>query len=252
LGPLLYLLYTADPPTTPGSLTATFADDTAILTSDSDPAAASQILQTNLLELQRGLKRSRLKANESKLTHVTFTTRRATCPPVHINDVQLPQSEEVKYLGLHLGRRLTWHKHIFTKRKQLGLTLTKIHWLLGRQSQLSTPSKMLLYKTILKHIWTYGIQLWGTASTSNIEILERFQSKALRMIVDAPWYVPNTLIRRDLHMSSVKEEIRHYSSHYGDRLRTHPNHLVVNLIELPDTRCLHRYLPTDLPHRFLL
>jgi hypothetical protein len=44
----------------------------------------------------------------------------------------------------------------------------------------------------------YPVQLWGTASTSNIEILERFQSKALGMIVDAPWYVPNTVIRRDL------------------------------------------------------
>jgi hypothetical protein len=32
---------------------------------------------------------------------------------------------------------------------------------------------------------TCGIQLWGTASTSNLEILERFQSKALRLIVDA-------------------------------------------------------------------
>jgi hypothetical protein len=27
-------------------------------------------------------------------------------------------------------------------------------------------------KKILKPIWTYGIQLWGTASTYNIEILE--------------------------------------------------------------------------------
>jgi hypothetical protein len=27
----------------------------------------------------------------------------------------------------------------------------------------------------------YGIQVWGTASTSNIKILERLQSKALRM-----------------------------------------------------------------------
>jgi hypothetical protein len=41
----------------------------------------------------------------------------------------------------------------------------------------STTNKLLLYKTILKTIWTYGIQLWGTASTSNIEVLERFQSK---------------------------------------------------------------------------
>jgi hypothetical protein len=42
-----------------------------------------------------------------------------------------------------------------------------------------------IYKTILKPICTYETQLWGTASTSNIEILDCFQSKALRMIVDA-------------------------------------------------------------------
>jgi hypothetical protein len=30
------------------------------------------------------------------------------------------------------------------------------------------------------------MQLWGTASTSNIDILERFEAKALRMTVDAP------------------------------------------------------------------
>jgi hypothetical protein len=95
-----------------------------------------------------------LPANETKSTHVTFTTRRATCPPVKIIDVQHPQSDAVKYLGLHLDRRLTWHKHIFTKRKQLGLTLTKMHWLLGRKSQLSTTNKLLLYKTILKPNWT--------------------------------------------------------------------------------------------------
>jgi hypothetical protein len=44
------------------------------------------------------------------------------------------------------------------------------------------------------------------ASTSNTEILKSFQSKALRMIVDAPWYVPNTLIRRDLQTPTVREE----------------------------------------------
>jgi hypothetical protein len=58
--------------------------------------------------------------------------------------------------------------------------------------------KLLIYETILKPIWTYGIQLWGTASISNIEILERLQLRALLMIVVAPWYVPNTVIRRDL------------------------------------------------------
>jgi hypothetical protein len=63
-----------------------------------------------------------MKANGSKLTHVTFTTRNETCPSVHMNDVQLLQAEDVKYLGQHLDRRLTWHKHIFAKPKQLSIT----------------------------------------------------------------------------------------------------------------------------------
>jgi hypothetical protein len=72
--------------------------------------------------------------------------------------------------------------------------------------------------------------------SGNIEILERFQSKALRMIVDALWYVTNTVIRRDLQIPTVKEEIRRYSSQYSARLCAHPNDLTVNLIELPDNR----------------
>jgi hypothetical protein len=45
-------------------------------------------------------------------TQVIFTTRRDKCPQVNINDVQLPQEEDVKYLGLHLDRRLAWHKRV--------------------------------------------------------------------------------------------------------------------------------------------
>jgi hypothetical protein len=143
----------------------------------------------------------------------------------------------------------SWYKHIFAKLKQLGITLAKMHWLLGRKSKLSTSNKLLTYKTILKPIWTYGLQLWGTASTSNVEILEHFQSKALPMIV---WYVPNTVIRRDLQIPTVKEEICRYSSQYSARLSAHPNDLIVNLIELPDNRRLRRHLPNDLPTRFLV
>jgi hypothetical protein len=48
LGSLLYLLYRADLPTTNNTTTATFADDTALQATNSDPALASQQLQYHL------------------------------------------------------------------------------------------------------------------------------------------------------------------------------------------------------------
>jgi hypothetical protein len=123
-------------------------------------------------------------------------------------------------------------------------------WLFGRKSLHSLSNKLLLYKSILKPIWTYGIQLWGTASTLNDEILERFQSKLLRLIVDAQWYVPNTIILHDLHMPTIKEEICTYSSHYSHRLSAHPNDHILPLLEPPDLKRLRRFMHNDLPTRF--
>jgi hypothetical protein len=45
-----------------------------------------------------------------------------------------------------------------------------------------------------------------TSAVSRSRIrFQRLQSKALRLIVDAPRYVPNTVIRRDLQTPKVKE-----------------------------------------------
>jgi hypothetical protein len=68
--------------------------------------------------------------------------------------------------------------------------------------------------------------------------LLQVQAKVLRMIVDAPWYVPNTLIRRDLQIPSVKVEISHYSSHYSARLTAHPNDILLTFLEQPERKRL--------------
>lgn len=177
---------------------------------------------------------------------MTFTTRRETCPQVTLNNQPIPQAETAKYLGIYFDRRLNWQKHIFTKRKQLGLKLRKMYWLLRRSSQLSVKNKLLLYKAILKPVWTYGIQLWGTASNSNVEILQRFQSKVLRMILNAPWFVTNDSIHHDLQIPSVKEEIIKHCLSYRNRLLNHPNILTANLMKQPfKMRRLKRKIPAD-------
>jgi len=162
-------------------------------------------------------------------------------PPVQLNN-HLPQTDAVKYLGVHLDRKLIWRNHISAKRKELDLKFRNMCWIIGRKSQLSLANKLLVYKAILKPIWTYGIQLWGTASNSNIDILERFQSKVLRIITDTPWYVPNAVIKHDLQVPSVRQEVRTYSVTYHARLEGHPNDLATTLLQQPpQNRRLKRY-----------
>jgi hypothetical protein len=191
-----------------------------------------------------------IKAYETKSTHVTFTTWRETCPPVHINDVQIPQENHVKNLGLHLDRWLTWHNHIFAKRKQPCISLTKMYWLLGHRSNLLPTTNSSTTKRYSNPSGHNGIQLWGTTSNSNIEILELFQSKVLRLIVNAPWYVPNSVIHKDLLIPTVKEEISLFGSHYDVRIGVHPNELIASLTEPPIHKRLRRYWPHDLLTRF--
>ncbi|CAG5024961.1 unnamed protein product [Parnassius apollo] len=247
LGPIPYLLFTPDLPTSESLISGTFADDTAILATHSDPKIASQILQKGLNDISHWLKKWRIKANETKSVNVTFTLIRGSCPPVTLNNIVVPQADNVRYLGLYLDKRLTWQKLIFSKRKQLGIQTRKLYWLIRRKSQLSLENKILLYKAILKLIWTYGIQLWCTASHSNIEILQRFQNKAVRMITNAPWYVPNEFLHHDLRLYTVKQEILRHTRTYKERIERHPNILARPLMANHNkARRLKRKIPQDL------
>jgi hypothetical protein len=96
----------------------------------------------------------------------------------------------------------------------------------------------LIYKTILKPIWTFGIPLWGTASTSNIEILHKYQNKVLRAIVNAPWYIFNKVLHTDLKVPTIREEITKFTVKYRDKNTTHPNELASTLLQEEEPRRL--------------
>jgi hypothetical protein len=85
LGTLRYLIYTIDLPTLTNSTTATFADGTAILTIREDTTMAAHRLQMQLNKIQSWLKTWRMKENEAKSVHVTFTLNQTTCPPVKLS-----------------------------------------------------------------------------------------------------------------------------------------------------------------------
>ena len=99
----------------------------------------------------------------------------------------------------------------------------KLSWLLGRKSQLSIAKKLLVYKTIIKPIWTYGIEIWGCASKSSEAILQKAQSKILRMITNAPWYVSDLNLHEDLKIPYVLEVVFDKYAKHHQKLEMHSN-----------------------------
>lgn len=247
IGPILYLLYTRDLPEPDRATVATFADDTAILTVNDSIEEATTNLQRSLNKVVKWTRKWRVTLNETKSVHVNFTNQKIHRLPVYINGKQVPHANTAKYLGLTLDVKLRWKEHVKKKKEELNLKYRKMLWLLGRNSELSTCNKLLLYKQILKPIWTYGIQLWGCTKETNRSILQRFQNKVLRGIVNAPWYVKNSTLHRDLKVESVEEEIQRHAGKHHQRLQVHTNSEIQRMIDgPPPTRRLKRTKPVDL------
>jgi hypothetical protein len=125
-----------------------------------------------------------------------------------------------------------------------------MYWILGRKSELSIENKLLIYKIILKPIWTCGITLCGTASNSNIAALQRYQNKVLRTIVNAPWYIPKQILHTDLKIPTIREEATKFSFKYIDKITTQPNELASTLLAEEEPRRLKIFKPADLTTRF--
>lgn len=94
---------------------------------------------------------------------------------------------------------------------------------------------------ILKPIWTYGLQLWGSACDSSLNIMQRMQNGILRTIANVPWFVTNTEIHEAMNMRTVKEEIRLTGTKYRTRLENHPNTLANELTKVSYIKRLKRH-----------
>jgi hypothetical protein len=72
------------------------------------------------------------------------------------------------------------------------------------------------------------------------------QSKTLRAIADAPWYVSNLTLHSDLKTPFVNNEILRLAERYKAQTANHDNKLTEGLYTNgPVTRRLHRTWPQD-------
>jgi hypothetical protein len=90
------------------------------------------------------------------------------------------------------------------KKKTNQFKTKDIKRLIGKKSHLSSENQLLIYRTVIKPIWSYGIELWGCASKSNTVIMERSKYKIRRTIANAFLYVKKIILHAQTSTSPTK------------------------------------------------
>jgi len=109
---------------------------------------------------------------------------------LQFQNVSIPWSNTVKYLGLLLDSKLLFTKHSKTVLHKVTGIFLKIFPLHAPDSPLTIPSKILLYKHLLRSIISYAAPVWSTISQTNYRHLPVYQSKCLRVIGAFPGALP--------------------------------------------------------------
>ena len=183
LGPLLFLIYINDLPNISDKLQFfLFADDTNIYYDDKNLKSLEKTMNKELRKLSLWLNLNRLALNISKTNFVIFRSQQKKLDhnvTLILNRKAIEQKKYVKYLGLLVDEHLSWGEHIngVSKKISRGIgIITLLRNSMGRDLLVN-----LYYSLVYSHL-IYGIHVWGSACSSELEKIKILQNKAVRVI----------------------------------------------------------------------
>lgn len=202
LGPLLFIIYIND-------ICAflklcyvnLFADDTLISVAGKDYNQLVYILNNELRILYNWLCVNKLKLNVGKTKSMVLGTKkncmqfRSLQLDIVINDENIEQVNEIKYLGVILDPQLGFHNHVDYICKKIG---KKIGYVRRISYNLSQWTKKILYNTIIFPHFSYCASILFSCNKGDIRRLQMLQNRGMRMILNCDKktnvkYMMNTL-----------------------------------------------------------
>jgi hypothetical protein len=115
----------------------------------------------------------------------------------------------------------TWTKPQTTNRRYRMLIR-----ILDTRSRLTLNNKILIYNSIIKPLWIYRLELWGSTKPTNLQIFKSLQSKIIHKIANAPYYVSNITLHNDLKVPFFQDLVTTRYNKFHSSLSLHTNPLV--------------------------
>lgn len=210
LSPTLYLTYINDIPTTPKAHLSLFADDTMFFTYDKNQKRAAIQLQHQLNLATSWFHRWRIKINATKTVGIIFGRSNTTqVPPLLLDNHPISWSNQAKYLGVTIGRKLTFGKHILNITKKATRTRGMLYPILNRTSPVPMTTKLTILKLYVAPILTYAGSSWAPfIGPSQWKRIESVQNIGIRTITGMPTFVKNSVLLKSTNFKSIQNSIR--------------------------------------------
>ena len=106
-------------------------------------------------------------------------------PSFFINGSQIETVERTKYLGVQLDCHLVWDEHIKCVRTKVSRALGFLKYAKKFLPQ-DTLSKM--YRGIVEPHFRYCCSVWGCCGKTQIDILQRLQNRAARIVMNSSYH----------------------------------------------------------------
>ncbi|GFU00499.1 RNA-directed DNA polymerase from mobile element jockey [Trichonephila clavipes] len=225
LGTRLFNLYINDIPKADNVNLAMYADETAVIVNTLLISKFTERLQNYITRFQLWLVAWKIKVNASKSTSLLFTKQRCigNLPNIYIFHQPLPWDTEFKYLGFILDAKLNFSPHIRAAVQRAAEMSQTLNCLISRKCKLPIRHKVLLYKLFLRPILLYASPVWASAAVTHLKKVHVFQNKHLRKISNAPWFVRNEILLKDLKIDPILDFIKNQFKRFFDRLPQIPN-----------------------------
>ena len=186
-GPLLFLFYINDLPSVSNSMkTVLYADDTTIISSNTNIAHLNDNLNRDLERIYQWMCANRLSINFSKTVAMLFTTRSSNIQlgEISINNETIQFHNEIKFLGVHFDPKLKFDKHIDVVCKKLSRIVGAMYRI--RKNLPSSVIKDIYYTLVYPHL-IYCNLVWAGTSQNHLENLVLLQKKVIRIICNVEY-----------------------------------------------------------------
>ena len=206
LGPLLFILYINDLPLQcRQTIPSLYADDTAILAIGNDPSEVSVKLQSDLNHLYVWFCSNKLSVNCLKTHSMLFTSNRSKFKhdklTLTLAGETIVQTDEVKYLGLHLDPNLNFDTHVKKVCQKVSVR-TKLLWRI--RGYITKDLALTLYRSLIEPHFIYCNFILEGISQTNLKKLQVQQNGALRAVKWVDCYHPTELLLADLNLDDIK------------------------------------------------